>query len=156
MITDHIQNAALYENAYPGFAEAFAFLRQCLDHVPENGRYPLDGDRVFANVMNACTSPAAERGWEAHRKYIDIQFVVDGREKIGHADVSALLDAGEYDAGKDILLAPDASDAGYALLTPGRFAVLFPHEAHQPGCEADEPCTYRKIVVKVRVREEGT
>ena len=155
MITDHIRNAALYENAYPGFAVAFAFLRQCLDRVPENGRYPLDGDRVFANVMNAATAPAAERGWEAHRKYIDIQFVVDGREKIGHADVDLMQGAGKYDPEKDVLISPAASFVSYALLTPGKFAVLFPHEAHQPGCEADVPCTYRKIVVKVRVRKEN-
>lgn len=155
MIIDHIENAALYEKTYPGFAEAFAFLRQCLDRMPENGRYQLDGDRVFANVMNARTAPAADRGWEAHRKYIDIQFVADGQERIGHADVSSMREAGEYDAGKDILLAPDASGVSYALLTPGKFAVLFPHEAHQPGCEAGISCTCRKIVVKVRMQEEG-
>ena len=51
------------------------------------GKIPIQGDQVFALVQDNTTKPRAQGTWEAHRKYIDVQFLTAGVEEIGYANI---------------------------------------------------------------------
>ena len=89
--------------------------------------------------------------WEAHRQYVDLQYVVSGEESIGFVHLSRTI-PGEYEAAKDFLPLQAAADFQIKLV-PGDFVVLFPHDAHMPGMSFDpaKPSQVRKIVIKIRI-----
>ena len=90
--------------------------------------------------------------WEAHRRYIDVQYVHVGGEHLGHAHLSTLV-AGEYDADRDLV--PATGSGSLVALAAGSFAILWPQDAHRPGVAVDAPRHVRKVVLKVAVDDEA-
>jgi biofilm protein TabA len=140
-------------SAYATYAGLAPVLVRALDHLAATdwssctvGRHDIDGDRCFALVSEYETRPSALVPWEAHRRYIDVQYVQEGAERIGHAHLSE-LQAGPYDADRDLVSATGTGD--YITLSAGSFAVLWPHDAHRPGVAIDAPVRVRKVVLKV-------
>ena len=115
----------------------------------EPGRHELDGDKVFALVQQYQTKPLAEGKWEAHRKYIDVQYVAAGVEKIGWAPVSRLKVTELYDETKDVAFYTGKGD--FVTVPAGWFVILFPEDAHMPSIAVDAPSPVTKVVVKVKV-----
>ena len=119
----------------------------------EDGRYPIDGDKCVANVQRYTTRQHMECYPETHQKYVDIQYVVEGEEYLGWCPFSPDLQiTAHYDAEKDVAfyaaLVPDSN----IVLSPGRFAVLYPEDVHRPqGAVDDVPAPVTKVVVKVAV-----
>ena len=119
----------------------------------EDGSYPIEGDKCVAKVQRYTTRPHFDCRPETHEKYVDIQYVVEGEEYLGWCPLSPDLQITEaYDAEKDITfyasLVPDSS----IVLSPGRFAVLYPEDVHRPqGAVDDLPAPVTKVVVKVAV-----
>jgi YhcH/YjgK/YiaL family protein len=160
MIVDHIDNVD--SDFYAGLLTrhggsfkladrlmmAFNFLREgnVLERLPS--RIELDGDRVFAMIQHYDTKPKEQGVWEAHRKYIDVQYVAEGQELMGYANLR-YLQAGEYDAEKDFL--PLQGEGSYVLMKAGTFVVLTPQDAHIPQIAVDLPQPVKKVVVKVAV-----
>jgi YhcH/YjgK/YiaL family protein len=150
MIIDQLSNSGIYEGLSAGLASAFDFLRRNAGSPPPEGRYEIDGDRIYALVQRYLTRPADGQKSESHRKYLDVQYVASGREAMGWAQKGALEPDGEYDAQKDRILYKD----GPAAMLPcpeGTFAVFFPDDLHKPCCALGESCPVVKIVVKVRL-----
>ena len=135
MIQDTLDNSARYEALSPHFAKAFAFLRT-VDGTQALGRHEIDGDRVFALVQSYVTKPAETALFEAHRKYIDVQFVHSGRETILWAPLAAMKNQTmAYDEAKDAALWKLVPDATPLIMIAGHFAALFPQDAHAPCVE---------------------
>ena len=88
--------------------------------------------------------------YEAHRRYIDLQYLVEGRETIYWRPVERLDSGGGLRIGPDIVFFRDAAGSAL-LLEPGLFVVFYPDDAHKPGCHTDVPEQVRKIVVKILV-----
>ncbi|HEY4155846.1 MAG TPA: YhcH/YjgK/YiaL family protein [Puia sp.] len=129
--------------------KAFAFLnRKDLDTLSP-GNYPLDGDRVYGIVSVYDSKDMDKTKWESHRKYIDLQYVIKGKEKIGVAPVSKAKVTEPYDESKDI--AHYESDGKYYLAQPGVFFLFFPQETHRPGIKVEGSVPVRKLVIKIRV-----
>lgn len=149
MIFDHLDNAALYTGLGDRFAKAFAYLKSFSPETPA-GKYPIDGDDVFAVVQSYETAPAPSKKWEGHRLYADIQCVMSGHEIIYHNDVSKLTVKTEYNPAKEYTIYHDRDDQPL-YLGAGNFAVFFPHDGHKPGCAIDAPTTVLKVVIKIRV-----
>ena len=150
MIVDSIDNAGIYEPLGPRIAVGLAYLA-AFDPETENGRYEIDGDRVFALVQGYQTAPAEEKRFEAHRLHIDIQYLVSGEERV-YVAPTAVLDAKEdYNATKDVTFYHDPASPGSIHLRAGDFAIFYPHDAHKPNCVAGGPAAVKKVVVKVRV-----
>jgi len=145
MIVDRIENAALYR----GLGERIALALASLQTPREAGRYELDGDKVFALVQQYQSKPLSEGKWEAHRKYIDVQFVVSGAERIGWTPVDGLTLTESYNEIKDIAFYK--GDGDFVTVPAGTFVILFPEDAHMPGIAVDAPAPVTKVVVKVRV-----
>jgi biofilm protein TabA len=149
MIQDTLDNSARYEALNSRFAKAFAFLRT-VDGTQALGRHDLDGDRAFALVQTYATKPVGSALFEAHRKYIDVQFLFRGRETILWAPLSVMKEQTmAYDEAKEAALWKLVPDVTPLHLSAGHFAILFPQDAHAPCVEWGKPEDVFKVVVKV-------
>jgi YhcH/YjgK/YiaL family protein len=148
VILDDLPRANLYFALSPGIRKALEFLQSTPPASLKPGRHVIDGDAVVAGVADYATRDEFDSRWEAHRKHIDIQLVLSGEELVGVAPLDNLI-AEPYNDANDILFASGQGDL--LKLTPGRFLVLFPHDAHMPGLQVGEPAPVRKLVVKVRI-----
>jgi biofilm protein TabA len=151
MILDKIGKGSKYAGLSQRFARAFELLAQGDIASKEDGKYEVDGDRLFFMVQNYTTKPAEERRFESHRRYADIQAVYSGREAMGYCQIDGLEVTAAYDESKDIMFF--ATPDGYTnlRLEAGEFVVLFPDEAHMPQAQLDGPSQVRKIVFKVLI-----
>lgn len=151
MILDSLKQSSCYAALSPLFAKAFAFLATVSEATPI-GTHPIDGDNVVAHVQEHATSPLAGRYYEAHRRYIDIQYMLRGRELIYWTPLDELHDVVmPFDEAKDAALF-GLGGAGQAMpIRAGQFAVLFPDDGHIPSVAWADPEPVKKIVVKVRV-----
>jgi YhcH/YjgK/YiaL family protein len=116
------------------------------------GRHELDGERIIALPQGYATKEPSAGRWEAHRRYIDIQYMVSGREAMGWTPAANLVVDTDYDQEKDIAF---YTGQGPVLsVDQGMFAVFFPHDGHMPGLRvSQQPEQVRKIVMKVLVDE---
>lgn len=115
------------------------------------GTNEIKGKDVFVNVMEYDSFPVEERIIEAHREYVDIQFLTEGTEKIGYGVFSDKnIVKTPYDAEKDLLVYEKLETESELILTPGVFAIFFTEEPHRPCVKVDYPVKVRKYVVKIR------
>ncbi len=151
MILDTLKNSLRYEALSPRFAQAFAFLRH-VDGTQALGRHELDGDNVFALVQKYTTKPVEAALFEAHRRYIDVQFVHSGRETILWAPLAAMRETTmAYDEKKEAALFKVIPEVTPLHLGAGHFTIFFPEDAHAPTLVWDQPGEVFKVVVKVKV-----
>ena len=152
MIFDTIENAKQYLNVNPDICQ---MLQAMQAYTPDNypgGRVDLDGDRLYMNLSSYETRAVETKRSEAHRKYIDVMYMVEGEEIIYVKPTSRLENISmEYNEEKEALLADTDQDVTAVRMTPGCFVVLFPQDAHTPGCHAQGPVTVKKIIGKVRI-----
>ncbi len=148
MIIDRIENSLPYYALHPKFKAAFEYLGQIDIHSISVGRHEVDGDSIYALVQEYNTKLKEDGKWEAHRRYIDLQYVVQGAEGMGYANIHH-LNQGEYDASKDFL--PLFGEGSQVTLKSGCFVLLFPEDAHMPSMAIGEPAFARKIVLKIAV-----
>jgi YhcH/YjgK/YiaL family protein len=107
---------------------------------------------MVALVQDNLTAPKAERKAEAHRRYIDIQYVLSGKEIIGYGlanPADEVLD--DQLEQKDAIFFKNIKQEIDLILTGGMYAIFFPADVHRPGCVYGEPSQVRKVVVKVLV-----
>ena len=150
MITDTLSQCRRYMSLSPRFAAAFEFLERLPTSQPD-GRCDIDGDNCFALVQTYATRPLAQAMFEAHRQYIDIQFIQAGRETILWSPLAALTQVTQpYAAGKDIAFFASPPQWTPINLRAGQFTIFFPEDGHAPGIECDGAAEVRKIVIKIR------
>lgn len=129
-------------------APGFAFLRG-MSPALADGKHDIGGG-AYALVSTYQTTSPDEKKFEAHRKYIDVQYVVTGEEIVHVADVSTLTIAEEYDETRDVAFFNDPASHETIVLRAGSFAVFYPEDAHRPGMTAGGlPSAVRKVVVKI-------
>jgi len=125
---------------------AFLFLKSHdLVNLP-NGKYLLAGDSVYVAVTEGPLKEFDQTKWEGHRKYIDVQYVARGKEKIGVAPVASATVVNPYNAEKDV--ANFTAGGKFYIAEPSHFFIFFPQDAHRPSIKVDDG-TEKKIVVKV-------
>ncbi|HUS01856.1 MAG TPA: YhcH/YjgK/YiaL family protein [Chitinophagaceae bacterium] len=148
---DKIEFARQYHLHKKYWDEAFDYLKNTdLNKLPK-GKYPINGDNVFASVTTDSTKNFDKTNWESHRKYIDIQYVIDGEELIGVYPVSKATVTREYDEKKDA--ANYSADGKLYSAKPGTFFIFFPSNAHRPNITPGDNKVDKKIVIKVRYAE---
>jgi YhcH/YjgK/YiaL family protein len=146
MITDRIEAAHLYDGIGPRVAAALSFARNTDFAALDDGRYDVDGDRLFALVQRYTSKPIEQGAWEAHRRYADLQCVICGAERIGYGP-SPRFQMGAYQADKDISFGTGAGDL--VTIGAGSFMLLWPGEVHMPQIADGEPGLVLKVVVKI-------
>ena len=148
IIINKLQHAERYFRIHPAFEKAFAFLSQDgLAELPE-GRHEIDGDRLFCIIDKSPGRSRAEAKLEAHRKYIDIQYIIAGTDEMGWKPTAdcKMIDT-EYDGDKDIMFFKDQPDS-WTSVPAGSFVIFFPQDAHAPLVSEGE---IHKAVLKIAV-----
>jgi len=148
MILTDLKGLERYAKLYKGFEEALEYLNRNDLASLALGRETILGDAVFCNCSEYETK-CGEAVYEAHRSYIDIQYVARGEEKMGYLPVDELTVTQEYDADKDCLFG--VGNGSYFDAPAGTVAIFFPEDAHAPGLAKNGAEKVKKCVVKVRV-----
>ncbi len=151
MIIDRIKNRAFYRQLGSRVGEALEYLATTDFAKMPDGKYELDGPRMFALVQRYQPKPLAEIVWESHCKFIDVQYIVQGAERMGYVplgermaikqDYNPERDIVFYDVQGDLFTVPERS-----------FVVFAPQDVHAPGLAVDRPGSggeVLKVVVKV-------
>lgn len=149
MILDNLQNLYKYAGICHGIAVAEAFLKALPADIA-CGKYPIDGEDIYAVVQRYETMDASELLWECHDKYWDIQYVVAGKETILWAERDMIGNWNAYDEANDCRVAHTNCTGVPLTLSNGQFAIFAPQDAHKPKCVTDTPSHMVKVVVKIR------
>ncbi|MBN1556249.1 MAG: YhcH/YjgK/YiaL family protein [Phycisphaerae bacterium] len=150
MIQDIFECAGLYTGCCESFTRAIEFARRLPLDTPD-GKIDLNGEAMYASVSSYTTKSPGDLSFEAHRKYIDVQVLLSGRERIDVTNQTNLPILQPYAENTDVLFFAPPMEFTSLLLEPGRFVVLFPQDAHRPCLNVTEPQPVRKVVVKIRV-----
>ena len=133
-----------YAPLLPGIEEAFNAIQALETYEPAT--HQLSGGNRFFVSSGTTIEPGLA---EAHRKYLDIQYIVKGQETMGWADLADCKLEGEFSQEKDIGMY--SGDFTFHTIPAGTCYVVFPEDVHMPGRYLDVPSDYTKIVVKLAV-----
>ncbi len=148
MIIDTLDNLKKYIPLHPGFAKVEDFLSHTDLTNLDVGRYEIDGDKLFLNVDHYETKESKKV--EFHKKYIDIQIVVSGKEQIGWTPINKIKEITiPYNEKKDIGFGLGETDK--LIASNGLFFIFFPEDAHQPGLAYKQPSWIKKLVFKIKL-----
>lgn len=153
MIKDNLEHIAYYNYLTRELQFGLKYLKDTDFSQMENGKYELVEGKIFANVQEYTTKPVAEGKFEAHRKFIDIQFIAAGEEKIGKGNLEDFEELTPYDEEKDIefLTPKDPEKVDFIKLKAGEFAIFTTNDAHMPCISLNESTKVKKVVIKVAV-----
>jgi YhcH/YjgK/YiaL family protein len=134
---------------------ALDFLKTSRTTELQPGRVEIDSKNVYALIQTYETTLApSEVRLEAHRQYIDLQYIVAGVEVIGWAHISGLQNPTAYDAEKDVWFGTlSRQEMTPIRVTAGQAAIFYPEDAHAPKLAFASPGAVVKVVVKVRVSQ---
>ena len=150
MILDCISNIDRYTKLSERLTTALNFLKTHDFSTYEPGKYELDGDNIYFMIQAYMTKPDNEMKWENHRKYLDIQCILEGEEIAGVAPISSLTLIEEYSVEKDMEFYSNNEISTNVYLIPKTYAIFFPGEAHKPCVQCDKPVKCKKVIIKVK------
>ena len=153
MIYDSIKNHSKY-NGLGKISKALLFLSTHDTSHMNPGKIEIEdqedlNDHMFANVIELTSKDVKDCVFEAHRKYIDIHFIIKGTEGIGYAKVENLEPTHKFDEDKDIGFYSGLSE-GTLFLSNGDFIICYPGEAHMVAIANGDHSHIKKIVVKIK------
>ena len=149
MILDSIKNISKYENLNIDLKSIVEFIDRVENENLENGKYELDGDKLFALVQSYETKDSDECRLESHKKYIDIQYVQEGTEVMYWSLVDGLKVTEDLSEISDVIFYEDDKKATELVVNEKSFALFFTHDAHKPGVKFNNKSNVRKIVFKI-------
>lgn len=151
MIYDNLSNINLYKGLSTDLYTGLLFLSQAKPDI-ENGTYLLSS-RVKAIVSEYETKFENEFGYEAHRRFIDIQCVLKGEERVACLPIERLKETKPYSEEIDatFFMADFNHQTSTISLLPGYFAIFSPQDGHMPQLCLDEPQMVKKVVIKVEI-----
>lgn len=148
-------NAVEFKKQYEGnkgvWDKVFQFIKTHDLDTMALGKYPIAGDQAFATVSNNALKEEDQTKWESHRNYIDLQYIIKGKERIGMAPVATATVVKPYDPAKDV--ANYTSDGKYYVAEPGTFYLFFPPDAHRPNGKVGSEDSTKKLVIKIHVAQ---
>jgi len=147
MILDRISEHATYEPLHPLFKEAFEFLKTA-DKL-EPGKYQLSHG-MYVNVQPEITTKSLDEAqFEAHKNFIDLQYVFEGTSVLTWAPTDTLTPTGEYNPTKDVVKL--AGEGATIQLKAGDFFIVWPNDGHKPNAYFTEPNKSKVFVAKIPV-----
>ena len=118
----------------------------------EKGKHPVDGDNMFVMLDRYQSQPREQRRPEAHKLYLDIQYIVSGEELIAYEGLqegSAVVED-MTPAQDNVFYRPSIHETDIVMLK-GMYAIFFPWDIHRPCCMYRNSGTVEKAVVKIRM-----
>ena len=148
MIIDKIENSHLYKGLDKRIEKAFEYINNTDLKNIETGKYEIDGGNIFALISEYKTKSESEGKLEAHRKYIDVQYVITGEELMGYAPLGDQDILEPYKEENDIIFFN--GEKLFTKISSGMFAIFFPEDVHMPGISGGNISEVKKLVIKVR------
>lgn len=146
MIIDRIDNVGKYTQI-PDYVVKFI---KNISNCTNTGKYILN-DGEYVNIEEYTTKNLSDGKFETHNRYIDIQFLAEGNERIYLKSKITLNKTLGYSEDKDIEFYGDCiDDTDFVTLDGTNFVMIYPWEAHAPqisvGCASSK---VKKVVVKL-------
>ncbi len=153
MVIDRLEHAKLYDSLSEDIAGTLRFFENYQDDGNDlSAQTKLDGGRILVKGVNYLTAEKSPDRMEAHRKYIDVMYVVEGEERIFYKPFAEAKGAvTPYSEEKECALAPIDADAGSMRFAEGHFLIFFPQDGHLAAQIWDKPCKVRKFIAKIPV-----
>ena len=149
MIIDRLENCEFYYGLGINFKRAFEYLKSVDLNNIECGKYEIDGNNIFISIMEYTTKNIDECLWEAHKKYIDIQYVISGSEKMGYINVNNISIINGYNSDNDILFGEGVGQ--FTIVKEGEFTIFTPNDGHMPSLNVNNPEVVKKAVIKILI-----
>jgi YhcH/YjgK/YiaL family protein len=150
MIFDRVQHLDFYIPFNSHIREVSNFFHSKQYEALPNGKH-LISDEVFLLIMECDTKAEEDALWEAHRKYIDVQIILSGEEKIAYSDITNLIASNEYSEKDDYQLFKGKAK-NYFTLSEGQFALFAPQDAHMTSIRIGQLSKVKKLVFKIPVK----
>lgn len=146
MIRDKLKHYKEYDRLSSSIKKGLEFLEKADFENLQDGRHELS-DTDYVNIQTYTTK--ADADFEAHREYIDIQYIISGQEQIGVTKYENCTTTVQYNMVKDIEFL--SGEGIYFPIKEGEFMILYPEDAHKPSISIDTPTEVRKAVVKIKI-----
>ncbi len=147
MIADKLSNSDRYVSLHKDFKEVFEYIKNNDLRKKECGSYEIRGKEVYFNLQEYQTKK--EQKLEAHKKYIDIQTVVIGKEYMGYTNINNTQLSEEYSSEKDVMFLKGNTDKITADDT--MFLIFYPEDAHMPALSIEEDKYVKKAIFKIKL-----
>lgn len=148
MILDNILHAEKYNSLHPLFKRVFEYLFSNDFTKIDDGVYTLVENELFVTISHENLRSKEVAFLESHKEFIDVQFLLSGEEQFGFSSINnCRIARGVYDDSRDISFWDDTPQ-NYVTLSPGKFVVFYPDDAHAPLIGDG---SVRKIVIKIRL-----
>lgn len=132
---------------------ALAFVREQDFSGLEDGRYPIEGEKMFALVQSPLSQPWDTGLAEFHQRYTDLQLVLDGEEWIGyHPPLNEPKLENDFLDERDIAFVLPPIKETRLILTSGMYAVFYPGELHRPCRASEAGRLIKKLVIKIDLK----
>lgn len=130
--------------------EALKYLKNTDITTLELGKHVIN-DWLYINVQEYMSKPLSECRFESHRKYVDIQMMINGVEAIETCDIDKLEGETEYSDEQDVMFWKQKPNQMRSVITNNAYVILYPQNAHMPCIAIDKPAKIRKLVAKVLI-----
>ncbi len=148
MVVDNLKNIEVYKGLSDDIYVGLKFLQKAKPDI-KTGEYPINSN-VKAIVSEYNTVEVFERGYEAHKHVIDIQYPIRGLERVKWSPIENMEVNIHYDANKDRTFFKSPSPQGtYIDIGNGIFAIMFSEDGHSPQHYIDKPEFIKKITIKI-------
>jgi len=149
--TNKLEFAKQYNANKAVWDKVFAYLKNTdLDALPV-GKYAVEGTTATVSVTDNPTKEYDKTTWESHRKFIDLQYVITGAEKMAAAPIAALKITEPYIDAKDVAHYEGTGTQYEAR--QGAFFLFFPTDGHRVNIKVDGVEHDKKIVIKIPVAQ---
>ncbi|WP_026572789.1 YhcH/YjgK/YiaL family protein [Bacillus sp. UNC438CL73TsuS30] len=150
MIVDHIRNFHFYKGIHERINQAIDYIQQTDFTNIQTGTHEIDGENLFFNLIEYETKTPDERFWESHKKYLDVHYILEGKEYIGCESFERMEIKQPYDEQDDYYLL-EGGLKSMVRMQKGDFMILFPQDAHMTGIMVDTTEKVRKVVFKIKL-----
>lgn len=133
-------------------------IKKALEHLNNTNLESLEpgkhiiNDWLYINVQEYMTKNISDCKYESHKKYIDIQMMINGIEAIETSDVNKLELETEYNEESDVMFWKKKSNQMRTVITDKSYVILYPQNAHMPCIAVDKPVKVKKLVAKVLIQ----
>lgn len=129
-------------------------IKKCFEYAASNnlldfekGSYKIDGNNLFVNIVEYETIDVENRFWEAHKNYLDLHLMLDGKEQI---DVNFIGNMEEKEfVEKDDFLQLEGDKNGHVILEKDDFLICYPNDAHRTAVKVNNPKKIKKAIFKI-------
>lgn len=151
MIRADLVHAKRYYALGEGVRRAFEYIENNDLLALPAGRYPIDGEKVYALIQEVVTQPMDKAPFENHLKHADLQVTLKGTEYVGYCPVEKLRPRGDYNPETDVQLYEGENMVMLRCRTGRSFALFFPEDGHQPYVTLEKPESIKKVVIRIRL-----